>query len=445
MLSFACACASARLWLRLWPPLRVYAPQCLLASSAVAAGSCARTRPLSVPETRCACPFPPAGLEDAKAVIEEAVIWPLQSAGTDVFTGLTQPAKGVLLFGPPGTGKTLIGKAVAHECKATFFSISASSLTSVSSSWSVYMQPCSAPTGSMQPIECHSAAATPLSSRDSGCCCRLLLGERAASARSSSPSSALSNALLCARLSAYPLTTPLVPILWRLQKWIGESEKLVRTLFAVARAKQPSVVFMDEVDSLLTSRGEGEHESSRRVKTEFLVQLDGAGTQSTDFVLIIGATNRPQELDEAARRRFTRRIYVPLPNEESRRDLLMRLLSEAHHNLTDEHINTIVAATAGYSGADVSQVCKAAAMGPLREKMLQAKRQGREVGTVSKAEFRPISVDDLRAALRTIKSSVAPSEITHYLEWDKQFGSKVSRESMATDEADSGAGAGAPA
>ena len=69
-----------------------------------------------------------------------------------------------------------------------------------------------------------------------------------------------------------------------------------------------------QIDSLLTSRSDGEHESTRRVKTEFLVQIDGANTRSDDFVVVIGATNRPQELDEAARRRFTKRIYVPLPD-----------------------------------------------------------------------------------------------------------------------------------
>jgi fidgetin-like protein 1 len=97
-------------------------------------------------------------------------------------------------------------------------------------------------------------------------------------------------------------------------KYIGEGEKMVRTLLAVARWKQPSVVFIDEIDSLLTQRSESDHEASRRMKTEFLVQLDGAATHEEDRVLIVGATNRPQEIDEAARRRLVKRIYVPLPD-----------------------------------------------------------------------------------------------------------------------------------
>jgi SpoVK/Ycf46/Vps4 family AAA+-type ATPase len=96
-------------------------------------------------------------------------------------------------------------------------------------------------------------------------------------------------------------------------KWVGDGEKMVRALFAVARCHQPAVIFIDEIDSLLSQRSETEHESSRRIKTEFLVQLDGATTDSEERLLVIGATNRPQELDEAARRRFVKRLYIPLP------------------------------------------------------------------------------------------------------------------------------------
>lgn len=78
------------------------------------------------------------------------------------------------------------------------------------------------------------------------------------------------------------------------------------------------VIFIDEIDSLLSQRSDSEHESSRRIKTEFLVQLDGATTDNDERLLVIGATNRPQELDEAARRRFTKRLYIPLPVFEVR-------------------------------------------------------------------------------------------------------------------------------
>lgn len=160
-------------------------------------------------------------------------------------------------------GKTLIGKAIAHQSGATFFSISASSLMS---------------------------------------------------------------------------------------KWIGEGEKTVRTLFAVAAYRQPSVVFIDEIDSLLCQRSSDENEATRRMKTEFLVQLDGAHTDLGARVVIVGATNRPEELDEAVRRRFVKRLYIPLPDEESRKQLLNTLLQKVAHKLSDSDIAEVVIQTKGYSG-----------------------------------------------------------------------------------------------
>ena len=104
-------------------------------------------------------------------------------------------------------------------------------------------------------------------------------------------------------------------------KWVGEGEKMVRTMFAIAAIHQPTVIFIDEIDSMLCSRNENDMESSRRIKTEFLVQLDGANTFAGENarILIIGATNRPDDLDEAVRRRMVKRLYIPLPNSAGRR------------------------------------------------------------------------------------------------------------------------------
>lgn len=131
-------------------------------------------------------------------------------------------------------------------------------------------------------------------------------------------------------------------------KWVGEGEKMVRALFTIARCMQPSVVFIDEIDSLLTQRVDGEHDSSRRIKTEFLVQFDGVSTGAEDRLLIVGATNRPQELDEAARRRFTKRLYIPLPEESARKQIISTLMEKGHKcSLTEECINYIAKKTAG--------------------------------------------------------------------------------------------------
>ena len=117
-------------------------------------------------------------------------------------------------------------------------------------------------------------------------------------------------------------------------KWMGESEKLIKQLFNMAREKKPAIIFIDEVDSLCGSRSEGENDSSRRIKTEFLVQMQGVG-QNNDGVLVLGATNVPWELDNAIRRRFQKRIYIPLPEAEARAHMLKNKGSKTKNSLTD--------------------------------------------------------------------------------------------------------------
>lgn len=269
-----------------------------------------------------------AGLSFAKAAIQEAVVWPMLRP--DIFKGLRRPPKAILLFGPPGTGKTLIGKCVASQSKSTFFSISASSLTS---------------------------------------------------------------------------------------KWVGDGEKMVRALFAVARAHQPAVIFIDEIDSLLSQRSDTEHESSRRIKTEFLVQLDGASTDSEEKLLVIGATNRPQELDEAARRRFVKRLYIPLPDFDGRLQLVKNLISSEKHELTDEDFVAIANSSKGYSGADIKILCSEASLGPIRsiDKTL--------IEHISSQDVRPLQKIDFDNAFSRVKSSVSDKDLETLVTWDVTYGS----------------------
>ena len=209
-----------------------------------------------------------AGLSAAKKALKEAVVYPFLRP--DLFMGLREPARGMLLFGPPGTGKTMLARAVATESKSTFFAISASSLTS---------------------------------------------------------------------------------------KWHGESEKLVRALFALAKALAPSIIFVDEIDSLLSARsGSSEHEASRRSKTEFLIQWSdlqraAAGKETTvgdaSRVLVLAATNCPWDIDDAARRRFVRRQYIPLPESETRETQLRTLLGHQKHDLSETDIKVLVELTDG--------------------------------------------------------------------------------------------------
>ena len=195
-------------------------------------------------------------------------------------------------------------------------------------------------------------------------------------------------------------------------KWVGEGEKLVRALFSLARVKSPSIVFIDEIDSLLTKRGDNDFEASRRVKTEFLLQFEGVSS-GTERVLILGSTNRPQDLDEAAKRRFTRRIYIPLPDPETRKSLIHILLKKAAHNVTDQQIEQIIDMTEGYSCADITSLLRESAMIPLRELTISPD---------TKPEVRPLSFEDIQKASKRIRPSVSPDSIQQYLDWNNQFG-----------------------
>lgn len=219
----------------------------------------------------------------AKQALQEMVILP--AVRPELFTGLRSPAKGLLLFGPPGNGKTLLARAIATECSATFFNISAATLTS---------------------------------------------------------------------------------------KYVGDGEKLVRALFSVARKLQPSIIFIDEIDSLLSERNTGEHEASRRLKTEFLVEFDGLpSNMDSDKIVVLGATNRPHELDEAALRRFTKRVYVALPDQSTREHLIRKLLAKQGCQLPDTAIANLAAHTKGYSGSDLTALAKDAALEPIRGEYIE--------------------------------------------------------------------------
>ncbi|UJR37537.1 hypothetical protein I4U23_030239 [Adineta vaga] len=203
-------------------------------------------------------------------------------------------------------------------------------------------------------------------------------------------------------------------------KYVGEGEKLVRALFAAARELQPSIIFIDEVDSLLTERKESEHDAMRRLKTEFLIQFDGVQTNSDDRILVLAATNRPFELDDAALRRFPRRIYIQLPDSQTRKHLLKHLLNKQEHSLTSSDFDWIAQETDGYSGSDLTALAKDAAMGPVRELRVD------ELKKLSVSRIRPISRQDFVQALRKIRASVTSSTLDKYIQWNRTFGDRTS-------------------
>ncbi|CAG8669184.1 7070_t:CDS:2, partial [Acaulospora colombiana] len=148
-------------------------------------------------------------------------------------------------------------------------------------------------------------------------------------------------------------------------KWMGESERLVKNLFTMARENKPAIIFIDEVDSLCGQRGEGESEASRRIKTEFLVQMNGVGNDSSG-VLVLGATNIPWQLDSAIRRRFEKRIYIPLPDPAARARIFELNVGSTPCELTREDYKLLGDMTDGYSGSDISVLVRDALMQPVR-------------------------------------------------------------------------------
>ena len=205
-------------------------------------------------------------------------------------------------------------------------------------------------------------------------------------------------------------------------KWHGEGEKMVRTLFKMAADVAPSILFFDEIDALLSSRKErGEHEASRRFKTEFMVRMDGiaSGHDENDVgrkVLVIGCTNCPWDIDDAVMRRFQRRTYIPLPDSDARYTLLNNLLDKNGgnvHNLSTDQISRIVPLTEGYSCSDIASIAQEAAFGPLRS--LGGIEDIRDAIFV-----RPINYQDFKDTVGRSKRSVTKALLAKYDAWEKE-------------------------
>jgi SpoVK/Ycf46/Vps4 family AAA+-type ATPase len=155
------------------------------------------------------------------------------------------------------------------------------------------------------------------------------------------------------------------------EKWYGDSNKLVRAVFSLARKMEPAIIFIDEIDALLGTRRSGEHEASGMVKAEFMTLWDGLMSAHTSGnpqrIMVLGATNRINEIDEAILRRMPKRFPVNLPNNAQRRSLLQLLLRDIKLDPTLFNLDYIERITAGMSGSDIKEACRDAAMTPLRE------------------------------------------------------------------------------
>jgi len=200
-------------------------------------------------------------------------------------------------------------------------------------------------------------------------------------------------------------------------KFFGESELLVKGLFILARNRQPSFIFIDEVDSLLSVRSDGEHEASRRLKTEFLIQFDGLNSTGEDRIFVMAATNRPWDLDEAVIRRFTKRVYIPMPDSNSRKSAILSLLNKGgiKSSLSSADVEEIIQLTNNFSFSDLAALTREAALFPIRE-------LGPKVVKIQENKIRPLRKVDFLQALKTIRPSVCEEQLSKYLEWNNRFG-----------------------
>jgi len=198
-------------------------------------------------------------------------------------------------------------------------------------------------------------------------------------------------------------------------KWVGESEKRVKALFKYARSAAPAIIFIDEIDAMISSREiEGSSGVEHRIKTQFLTEMDGVLKKDDERVLVLAATNMPWVLDIAIRRRFEKRIYVPPPGLEARKKIFeihLRGLDLSE----DVDLDLLAKITELYTGADIALICREAAMMPIRE--LKDVEAGENISP------RSIRMSDFEEALRRIKPSISEKELLRYEKWAKEYGS----------------------
>ncbi|KAJ8546592.1 hypothetical protein K7X08_034102 [Anisodus acutangulus] len=212
-------------------------------------------------------------------------------------------------------------------------------------------------------------------------------------------------------------------------KWFGDAEKLTKALFSFASKLAPVIIFVDEVDSLLGARGGSfEHEATRRMRNEFMAAWDGLRSKENQRILILGATNRPFDLDDAVIRRLPRRIYVDLPDAANRLKILNIIL--ARENLeSDFPYENLANATDGYSGSDLKNLCIAAAYRPVQEILEKEEVEslgGRKDGI---PVLRPLTVDDFIQSKAKVGPSVAydAASMNELRKWNDQYGEGGSR------------------
>ncbi|MFW9989810.1 MAG: AAA family ATPase [Candidatus Odinarchaeota archaeon] len=204
-----------------------------------------------------------------------------------------------------------------------------------------------------------------------------------------------------------------------LSKWLGESEKLISSLFKIARMKAPSLIFMDEIDSVATKRGEGsESGGERRVKTQLLSEIQGLKSTPDKPLLVLGATNRPWDIDNAMLSRFEKRVHVPLPDLKGRAGIFKIHTEGVNTALSDEDFIELAVRSEGYSGRDIANVCREVIMLPVRELDMSGLLEDSD----KDVEVRDINLKDFKKTLKKVKPMTNKVLLKQYNDWAKEYG-----------------------
>ena len=217
------------------------------------------------------------------------------------------------------------------------------------------------------------------------------------------------------------------------EKWYGDSNKLVNAVFSLARKLEPAIVFIDEIDAVLGSRRSGEHEASGMVKAEFMTHWDGLASANTSGqpqrILVLGATNRIQDIDDAILRRMPKKFPVSLPSGSQRNKILKLVLKDTKVDYQNFDQTYLVRVMAGLSGSDIKEACRDAAMVPVREMLKQRRDRGQRMDQADGVDVRGIRTEDFFMRAGGVKT-IAQSTKNHKdgdskKEWSSESSSPV--------------------
>lgn len=223
----------------------------------------------------------------------------------------------------------------------------------------------------------------------------------------------LAKALACESSSIFINVTSSTII----SKWRGESEKMLKVLFDVAKFYSPSIIFIDEIDALASNNQDSNHEASRRFKSELLIQIDGI--IKTEEVFVLATTNSPWTMDAALLRRFEKRILVPLPDKNARSNILNYYFKQHNHHFKNEHLDDVINMTENFSGSDLKLLCTEVEMMRIREEIRKIKSEKTPKRVMG---LRKIKIEDLIVSLEKIKPCIRSEDYKKYVEWSLKYG-----------------------